>query len=477
MPIPDQGMTKEEVFKTLESFKVNDVDWEGGKVFSYTFFPGEEESKIVEEAYMMFLHQNALDPMAFPSLVRLETEVVRMVADLLRGGPEAVGNFTTGGTESIMLGVKSARDYARAHKPHIKAPEMVVSQATHPAFFKAAHFLGLKPVTVPFNAKTLRPDVEAMEAAINENTVLLVASAPSFAQGVVEPIEEIGQLALKHNLLFHVDGCMGGIMMSLMREMGEFDIPDFDFSVPGVTSISADLHKYGYCAKGASTIIYKNADIRKHQIFAKAGTNNYALVNPTVLSSRSGGPMAGAWALLHYWGKEGYKNVIREVMGVTKKVIDAINGMDDLYLLGDPKMCLVSFASDTLNVFQLADHMKKRGWVMISQFSTENSPQSLHVTLSRANVPHVDAWISDLKECIAEVKALKTPLEFATVKKQVDQLVTGLGDGAIEQLSAMAGIQGSELPGEMALVSNILDALPAHMTEDLLVDYANKLFV
>lgn len=477
MKFPEKGIGKQEIMETLKTYRDDDVDWRSGKIFAYTFHAGLDAEDTVKEAYLEFINENALDPTSFPSLVRLEREVVRMIADLLRGDENVVGNFTSGGTESIMLAVKSARDRARAEKPHIKEPEMIFSRTAHCAFHKSAHYLGIKPVVTDFNPDNFLSDVDSMRDAITENTILLVGSAPSYAQGVVDPIKEIGELALEKDLMFHVDACMGGIMLSVMRDMQGFDIPDFDFSVPGVTSISADMHKFGYALKNASTVLYRNKEIRKHQIFAETSATTYALVNPTLLSSKSGGPMAGAWAMLKYFGREGYEKLFGEVMAGTRKLIDGINATGDLYVLGHPQMCIFSFASDTINVFQLADVMAKQGWYLQPQFSTDRSPLNLHVTMNHSNVPHVDDFLAALPGAIEQVKEGE-PLDINKIRAQVQSMMESFGDDAIEQLSAMAGISDSDsLPQEMALISSILDSLPNDVSKELLVEYINDLFV
>lgn len=477
MAIPQKGMTDREILDTLDSYKKDDVDWRGGKIFAYTFVADDATDTIIKQAYMKFLTENGLDPTSFPSLARLEKEVVRFVIDLLRGDENAVGNFTSGGTESIMLAVKTARDLARVERPHITAPEMVFPRTAHSAFHKAASYFGIKPVLTDFDSD-FRGNVDAMRAAINDNTILLAASAPSYAQGVVDPIREIGQLALEKNLLFHVDACMGGIMLSFMREMDGFDVPDFDFSVPGVTSISADMHKFGYAAKGASVVSYRSKEIRKYQIFATTASTSYAMFNATMLSSKPGGPMAGAWAVIHHLGRDGYEKIIRDVMGATRKVIDGINAIDGLHVLGNPAMCIFSFASDNINVFQLADAMAKRGWYLQPQFSTEKTPHNLHITIMNGNVPRVDEMLRDLAECVEEVKASKVKIDLNMVRGQVRAMLDSFGDKAIEQLTAMAGIDsGGGKINELALISSILDALPKDISKALLVDFVNNLFV
>lgn len=475
MQIPRRGRSKEEVFAALRGMKSRDLDWRSGRVWAYVYDPGEEVREVVDEAYRMYLGENALDPTVFPSLLRLEVEVVRMLADLLRGDEQVVGNVTTGGTESILLGVKAARDRARAERPGITTPEMVLPMTAHAAFHKAAHYFGVKPVVVPFDPQTFRADVEAMREAITENTVLLVASAPCYSQGVVDPIREIGALALEKGIPFHVDACVGGIHLSFMRKIG-YPVPDFDFAVPGVTSISVDMHKYGYAAKGCSVILYRDKDLRRYQIYACAETTAYALVNPTVLSTRSGAPLAGAWAALNYLGEEGYEQIVRTVQEATRRLIDGINGIDGLRVLGEPDMCLFSFASDRVNVFQLADEMRRRGWYLQPQFSTPLSPRNLHISVNYGTVPAVDALLEDLREAVEVVEGLP-PLDTEFIRAAVSTLVEGATPETFARLAEMAGLQGATLPEDMALIHEVIDALPSEVVDQLLVNYFNDLYV
>jgi len=475
MQIPKHGLSREEVFAALQSFKSYDMDWKSGKVWAYVYNPGEETRQVVTEAYNMFLTENCLDPSVFPSMLKLETDIVRMVANLLRGDEGAVGHVTSGGTESIMLAVKTARDKARAERPDITTPEMVLPKTAHAAFHKAAHFLGLKPVVTPFDTHTFRADVQAMRDAITENTILLVASAPCYSQGVIDPIGEIGALAQEKGLLFHVDACVGGIHLSFMRKMG-YHLPDFDFSVPGVSSISADMHKYGYAAKGSSTILYRDKSLRRYQIFACTDTTAYTLINPTVLSSKSGGPLAGTWAILNFLGEAGYEDIVREVQEATRRLVEGINQIEALRVLGQADMCMFSFASDVLNVYQLADEMKKRGWYLQGQFSTPLSPRNLHISVNYGTLPKVDALIQDLRECVEIVKKSK-PIDSATIRGEVARLLQNPTPQAFANLAALAGIQGSELPEEMAMINEVLDALPDELANVLLIDYFNELYV
>jgi sphinganine-1-phosphate aldolase len=476
MQIPEKGMTKEQILGTLQAFKSRDMDWKAGKVWCYVYNPGNEPAKVVKEAYLSFLTENGLDPTVFPSMLKLETDVVRMLATLLRGDENVVGHLTTGGTESIMLAVKTARDRARALHPEIARPEMVLPKTAHASFHKAAHYLGITPVVVDINPATFRVEVEAMRTAITENTILLVASAPNYSQGVIDPITEIGALAQEKGLLFHVDGCVGGIHLSFMRKLG-YEVPDFDFSVPGVTSISADLHKYGYAAKGASCIMYRGKDIRKYQLFACTDTTGYTLINTTVTSSKSGGPMAGAWAVLTYLGEDGFMEIVTTVQETTQKLIDGVNAVPELEVLGQPVMCMFSFKSEVINVYQLADAMAKRGWYIQGQFSTPLTPRNLHLSVNYGTVEQADALLVDLRECVEEVKGMD-PIDSDGIRAMVSMALQSPDpEAAFNQLAASAGLTGTDLPEEMAFINEVMDALPDELCNMFLVNYFNNLYV
>jgi len=475
MHIPKNGLAKEEVFATLQAYKTYDLDWKSGKVWAYVYDPGDETMDVIHQAYAMFLTENGLDPSVFPSMLKLETDVVRMVADLLQGDENVVGHATSGGTESILLAVKTARDKARLEHPEITAPEMVLPKTAHAAFHKAAHYLGVKPVVTPFDPRSFRAEVSAMREAITENTIMLVASAPCYSQGVIDPIAEIGALAQEKGLLFHVDGCVGGIHLSFMRKMG-YELPAFDFSVRGVTSISADMHKYGYAAKGCSTVLYRDKSLRRYQIFACTDTTAYTLINPTVLSSKSGGPIAGAWAALNFLGEAGYERIVRQVQETTRYLVDGINAIDGLSVLGTPDMCMFSFASDVINVYQLADVMKKRGWYLQGQFSTAHSPRNLHISVNYGTTAKAGAMLKDLRECVEIVKRGK-PLDSDYIRREVGRLLANPSPEAFASLAALAGIQGSELPDEMATINEVLDAMPDELANVMLIDYFNELYV
>jgi glutamate/tyrosine decarboxylase-like PLP-dependent enzyme len=244
-----------------------------------------------------------------------------------------------------------------------------------------------------------------------------------------------------------------------------------------VTSISTDLHKYGYAAKGCSVVMYRSKDIRKYQIFACTDTTAYTLINPTVLSTKSGGPMAGAWAILNFLGEEGYMRIIKEVQEATQRLIAGINSIDGLQVLGEPAMCMFSFKSDVINVYQLADQMNKRGWYLQGQFSTPLTPRNLHISVNHGTVHNVDALLTDLRECVEIVKTM-TPIDTDAIRAMVAAALQSPDpEAAFGQLAASAGLTGTELPSEMAFINEVMDALPDELCNVFLVNYFNDLYV
>ena len=476
MGIPMKGMDREEVLNRLRAFRKGDLDWRSGRVFGYVFDPGEEIMNVGKEAYTAFLTENGLDFTAFPSLLRLENELVGMLADHLGGDDEAAGNFTSGGTESIMLAVKAARDFSREQRPDIRAPEILLPETAHAAFHKAAHYLDVGVVQVPVDPETFRADPGRVREAITPRTILLVGSAPSYAHGVVDPIRELGALALEKGLLLHVDACMGGFMLPYFRRLGQ-PVPDFDLSVPGVTSLSVDLHKYAYTPKGASLVLYRDRSLRKHQIYACARWTGYAVVNNAVQSSKSGGPMAAAWAVLHHVGDEGYLEIARRKLEATKRISEAVEAMADLRLLGRPDMCLVAFASDTVDVFRVVDEMARRGWYVQPAFAFGVSPQHVHLSVNASNTTWVEPLLEDLRTAVAaarEAGPAALPGDLLETLSGVDP--AALDDEAFGRILEAAGMKGGGLPEKMAGVNGAMNALPPALRERLLTAFVNDLF-
>jgi glutamate/tyrosine decarboxylase-like PLP-dependent enzyme len=424
---------------------------------------------------MMYLSENALDPTVFPSLLRMENEVVAMAAAHLNGDAEVAGNFTSGGTESIILAVKTARDYTRARRPEVTAPEIVLPATAHAAFQKAAHYLCVKPVLVPVDPRSFKADIDAVRRAITPNTILLVGSAVSYAHGVVDPIRELGQLALEHDLLLHVDGCMGGFLLPYFRRLGA-PVPEFEFSVPGVTSISMDFHKYAFAAKGASVVLYRNKELRKYQIYACSNWTGYTVINPTVQSTKSGGPLAAAWAVLHFFGDAGYLEIARQVLEATRRVADGIERIDGLRLLGRPEMNLVAFTSDSVSVFHLIDEMKQRGWYIQPQLGFGDSKENIHLSINPASVKWVDALLADLRVCVGQAKGMASGDLAAHIRESFGSIdPSTLTDETLEQMLGMAGVEGTQLPPRMAEINEVLNALPVALRERLLTEFLNGL--
>ncbi len=475
MKIPQTGLQKEALFDRLEAYRENDMPWREGRTFGYVFDPGKEVDAIAKEAYMRFLSENALDPTVFPSLLRFENEVISMARTHLRGDEDVVGAFSSGGTESIILSVKTARDYCRATRPEVKTPKMVLPVTAHAAFHKAAAYLDVETVIVPVNPDTFRVDAAVMEAAIDEDTILLVASAPSYAHGVVDPIPEIAAIAHKKDLLFHVDACIGGFLLPYYERLGA-SFPRFDFSVEGVSSISMDLHKYAYCPKGASVLLHRSAKLRRAQIFACAEWSGYTVVNTTVQSSKSGGPLAAAWAVLNYIGDEGYLKYAEGLKTATDTVVAGIQKMSDLRMLGRPDMSLLAFTSETVNPFVLADEMKSRGWYIQAQLSQDNSPANIHLSINPSNVPWAEQLLKDLADSIEAARSVEVP-EMTGLADMFNSPDVVLTEETFAMILQMAGIDGVGLPGKMAEINQILDSLPSKIRGALLKEYVNRLFV
>ncbi len=476
MKLPSSPLSPEAITQTLDSYRSNDLQWKTGRTFGYVYDPGRDAASIAKAAYASYLTENGLDPTAFPSLLRLENEIVAMVRAHLRGDENVVGTFTSGGTESIMLAVKSARDRARATHPSRDRFEIVLPVTAHAAFWKACHYLGVHPVVTPVDPTSFRADVAAMASAITEHTVMLVGSAPSYAHGVVDPIREIAALASSRGLLCHVDGCVGGFLLPFWKRLGA-DVPDFDFGVPGVTSLSVDLHKYAFAPKGASLVFHRDASLRKHQIFACAEWTGYSVVNMAVQSSKSGGPLAGAWATLYRIGDEGYLDISRVMRDATARIIAGIKSIPELRVMGHPDFCMVAFTSDTVNVFHIADEMKERNWYVQAQFKRGPSKENLHLSIGPTNEPWVDAFVKDLRECVAVAKGLPPSEIAATVRSAMSEMDPAtITDETIEQMMSLAGAQSDGLPSRLAGINEILNEMPAPLAERAFVSFMNGMF-
>lgn len=404
MKFPERGTSKDDLVATMEKYRRTDGDAKNARLFSLVYATRPDVTDVAKDAYTRFFSENALNPMAFPSLRRFESEVLGMAADLFHGPSGTAGSMSSGGSESLLLAVKTARDWARTKRPDVKQPEMLLPVTAHPALLKAAHMCSVKPVLVPMKSD-FTADVDAARRLFTHQTILVVGSAPQYPHGVVDPIEELAALADSNGVLCHVDACIGGFMLPWVEKLGHA-VPKWDFRVKGVTSISADLHKYGYAAKGASVVMYRSTALRRFQHFVHADWPGGLFGSPSVLGTRPGGAIAAAWAVMTYLGAEGYLDLAKKAMSATKKLAQGIDETPGLKILGRPVMPLLSFGAnpDTaggkeIDLYVLGDRMQARGWRMDRQ----QNPVSLHLTVSPGHDDVADACVKDLRECAKEV--------------------------------------------------------------------------
>lgn len=428
--LPEKGRPQTDVMKDLERLKLSQQHAHEGKTFAYVYENSRdghnELIKSINKAFAktdsdngvdplsptfladvtnLFLHDNALNPNVFPALRRFEVEVVAMAADMLHGKKDACGSVTSGGTESVLMAMKAYRDYARATRG-IERGEILCCETVHPAFEKAAHYFDMTTVHVKCD-NDYRMDVAAAARAITRNTVVIVGSAPQYSHGIVDPIPELSDLALKRGLPLHVDACFGGYMLPWVEHLG-YPVPEWDFRVPGVTSISADIHKYGYGPKGASTLVYRNARYRKYQYFAYARYPGGLFGSPGFAGTRPGNIIAGCWATLQSLGVDGYVKAAKVTMETCREMQRFVREETDglLDIVGKPHMTAFAMRSTNarkLNVFAVADAMeeKGRGWKMERQ----SNPDSLHCTVCLNHAKSLSQFKSDLKASIKEVLA------------------------------------------------------------------------
>ncbi len=403
MALPPRGLPPESILKIMESYRGGDARWKAGKTWSLVYFIDEARTEFLKQAHNMFFSENALNPLAFQSLKRFEHEVVRMTATLLNGDRHVAGTMSAGGTESILLAVKTYRDRARKQNRHLTTPEMILPESAHVAFLKAAHYFDVKPVSAPLTPD-FKVDISAVEKLISKNTILLVGSSPNYPFGTIDPIEELGGLALRHGLPLHVDACLGGFLLPFLEKAGR-SIPPFDFRVPGVTSLSADVHKYGYAAKGASVILYRNMDYLKYQFFIEENWPGGVFASPGLLGTRPGGPIAAAWAAMQVLGEGGYLKNAAKTMEATKTLLNGIAQIPELEILGKPPMSVFAFRSKSkqVNIYAVGDLLEKKGW----HIDRQQRPESLHAMVIPPHAGITDEYLADLREAV--VLAKNTP--------------------------------------------------------------------
>ncbi|TQL68011.1 glutamate/tyrosine decarboxylase-like PLP-dependent enzyme [Nocardioides albertanoniae] len=463
----------------LRSMQAADLPVHGGRTLAYVYDSGLPDiDRIGREAVAAYAGSNGLDPTAFPSLLRMETEVVGIVADLLAAPETVVGTVTSGGTESVLLAVQTARD---AH-PEIDRPRMVLPSTAHAAFHKAAHYFGVEPVLVPVGPD-FRADPATMAAAIDDRTVLVVASAPSYAHGVVDPVTAIAAVAAERGVRCHVDACIGGWVLPYASRLGR-DVPAWTFAVEGVTSISVDLHKYAYAPKGTSVLLHRTPQLRRPQFFASASWPGYTMLNSTMQSTKSGGPLAGAWAVLTSLGDAGYERLARDVFEAVDRIAAGITDLPALSLAGKPDSTLLALTTDAgCDPFTVCDEMAARGWYVQPQMSYAGAPATIHLSVSAATLPHVTELLAALREAVAAAVASgPVSVDPGVAAFIADLDPRALSDDDFDGLLAAAGLVGEAgpdgdlaLPQRMAEVNAMLNLASPAMREALLVAFLDRL--
>ncbi|MFO7632625.1 MAG: aminotransferase class V-fold PLP-dependent enzyme [Caldilinea sp.] len=401
--LPKQGRGQDEILAEMTIVQKSEQKrWSDGYVSGAVYHGDPAHIDFLNRVYALNSQSNPLHFDLWPSVVKYEAEIVSMTANMLGAGQSQepiVGTVTSGGTESILLAMRAYRDRARSER-NLKRTRIIAPTSVHAAFDKAAHYFDMELVRVPVGPD-LRADVEAMAAAIDRNTVALVGSAPSFPHGVVDPIPDLAELARGRGVGLHVDACLGGFVMPFVRELG-YDAPDFDFRLPGVTSMSADTHKYGYAAKGASVVLYRGAELRRHQYYAVADWPGGLYFSPTFAGSRPGALSAACWAAMVSMGEEGYRNAAAKILATAQIIRRWIEQIPELEVLGDP-LFVIAFASPSLDIYRVLDAMNTRGWSL----NGLHRPPAIHlcVTLRHTEPGVAQRFIEDLQASVAHVKA------------------------------------------------------------------------
>lgn len=398
MRLPRTGSSRAEVMDRLRESMREDAPWDRGRTFFLVYGVDEEHVEMMREAHSLFIQTNGLGAGGmFPSLARLESEVVGMAAELL-GRREAVGNITSGGTESILMGIRSALERARVERPGIARPEMVLPASAHPAFQKAAQIYGIKTVRVPLN-RDYTVDPAAVAKAINESTVVVIGSAPNYPFGTIDPIAEMAAIAQARGISFHADCSVGAFSLPFLRQLGQA-VPPFDFAVPGVSTISADIHKYGFGERGTSVILYRDERLQSYAKFTLDEWSGGPYRTAIMAGSRPGAIVATAWAILHYFGEEGYLRLNRQMLETTRALQEGIAKIRGFRVLGRPAMHLFAFTSDRCDINAVGDGLTERGWYVHKQ---PTDPASLHLVVTPIHAPVVQPFLSDLQGVAAEV--------------------------------------------------------------------------
>ena len=393
------GRPRVEIMAALEDMRGGDADWKAGRVPLYVFSGPPAVQALGRDAFNAYFSENALGARrAFPSLLQMEHGVVGMGLDLF-SAPEGAGNMTSGGTESIVMAVKACRDLNRARRGDARfRGNLVVPVSAHPAFDKAAALMDLEVRRVAL-AEGFVADPAAMAAAMDDDTMMLVGSVPCFSFGTIDPIGALSALAVARGCWLHVDACVGGWMAPFAADIGR-PIPDFDFRLEGVSSLSADLHKFGFCPKPASTIFYRSAALQQAQGFDFDTWPSGRFATQTLVGTRAGGAVAAAWAVLRHLGRDGYRDIARELMALRDAYLDGLGGIEGMRIRGAPALANIAFGCDDIDMNAVAVLMSERGWVP----GMVRTPASLHLMMSLHHATALEPYVADVADCVAEVR-------------------------------------------------------------------------
>jgi len=394
--LPERGRPADQLWSELDQLQAGDVNWRAGRVQGYVYWAGEDLLDVSKEAYRRFFSSSPLNPKLFPSTRALEESIVAMSSRLLSGSASC-GVVTSGGTESNFLAVLAAREQARTERPSISYPEIVIPATGHPSFNKAAHLLGLRVVRVPVTS-SFAADPDGMRRAVTSNTVLLVASAPSYTHGVLDPVGEVAAIGAASGIPVHVDACVGGFVLPFLAQLGT-SVPDWDFRLPGVTTISADLHKHGYTARGTSVLLHGTAGRDRLHSFEFADWPNGRYFTRVFGGSRPGGVLASAWAVMNHLGAEGYRRVVAESMRLTQRLQAGIVAIADLEILGRPIMNKFGYRSRALDITAVADGLEAAGWAV----GRQARPPAINAHVLPVHKDSIDQYLADLASAVDDV--------------------------------------------------------------------------
>lgn len=402
-------MSEASIIEILERYSQMDAPlWKVGKVSGTVYHGGDDLTHLMTEAFRRYALSNPLHPDVFPSLRKMEAECVSMTLHLFHGGPQACGTMTSGGTESILMACKAYRDHARRTRG-VAEPELVLPETAHAAFDKACDYFGIKKVHVPVDQTTFRADVPAMLRACNRNTIAVVCSAPCYPQGVIDPIPELASAAASRGIPVHVDCCLGSFLVACAGKAGFPTPTPFDFSVPGVTSISVDTHKYGFAPKGSSVVMYSDPVLRHAQYFVASEWTGGIYASPTIAGSRAGALIAACWATLMRVGEAGYVDAAKTILTAARRIADGVREMEargtGIALYGEPDLSVVCFgpvrgAGKPLNIYNVGDAMSARGW----NLNVLQNPPSIHICVTYANAGTAAVFLSDLAAAVEDVR-------------------------------------------------------------------------